>query len=79
MCGERNIPKVVGHTRDRRATDCDRGQRGVICLWASGATYIQSPNRKLVFGFGGLLDRTNGLDLWGIGATRSWSGENLEG
>lgn len=43
------------------------------------ATYIQSPNRKFAFGFGGLLDSTKGPDGWDIGVTRSWSGESLEG
>jgi hypothetical protein len=46
---------------------------------AMGGTYIQSPNLKLVFGLGGLLDSTNVPDSCCIGATRSGRGENLEG
>ena len=42
-------------------------------------TYIQSPNLKLAFGLGGLLDSTNVPDSRCIGATRSGSGENAEG
>jgi len=47
---------------------------GAIC-----STYIQSPNLKLAFGLGGLLDSTNVPDSCCTGVTRSWSGENLEG
>ena len=43
------------------------------------STYIQSPNLKLAFGLGGLLDSTNVPDSCCIGVTRSGSGENLEG
>ena len=44
-----------------------------------GSTYIQSPNLKLAFGLGGLLDSTNVLGSRCMGATKSGSGENLEG
>jgi hypothetical protein len=68
----------VSRTRDRRAADrCEvneeQSRRTV------GGAYIQSPNLKFAFGFGGLLDSTNVLDSWCIGATRSGSGENVEG
>ena len=42
-------------------------------------THIQSPNLKLTFGLGGLLDSINMPDSCCIGETRSGSGENLEG
>lgn len=46
---------------------------------AVGATYIQSPNRKLVFGFGGLLDSANAPDSCCMGTARSESGESIDG
>ena len=68
--GERRIPEVVCCAGDERTAGFDRCQQGVI-LWARGATYIQSPNLKLAFGFGGLLDSANGPDSWGMGGNRS--------
>jgi len=68
----------MGRTRDQRAADCcgvneEQSQRGV------GSAYIQSPNLKFVFGFGGLLDSTKVPGSCCIGASRSGSEENLEG
>ena len=42
-------------------------------------THIQSPNLKLTFGLGGLLDSINVPDSWCMGATRSGRGESLDG
>jgi len=67
----------VGHTRDGRTADFGGGQRGETSQ--CGVTYIQSPNLKLAFGLGGLLDSTNVPDSRCIGATRSGSEGNLEG
>ena len=68
----------MGCARDRRAADCysvneEQSQRAV------GSAYIQSPNLKFAFGFGGLLDSTNVPGSCCIGTSRSGSGESLEG
>ena len=44
-----------------------------------GGAYIQSPNLKLAFGFGGLLDSVNVPDSYCMGAIRSGGEENVEG
>ena len=68
----------MSRARDRRTADCcgvneEQSQRAVDCA------YIQSPNLKFAFGFGGLLDSANMPGSCCIGTSRSGSGENLEG